>query len=101
MESFLVTLDDGTVEIISGADAYQAEGPLTTFFLTDGSNRSINSWSERLGSVRTAEIRSIRRIQAAGPEDSPEPDGRHPDPVRPAATCRQSNLDSGRRALAS
>ena len=61
MAMFVVTLTDQTTDLVEGADAYQQEGPLTTFFAF-GSNRAvIDSWSIRLASYRTSDIVAIRR----------------------------------------
>ena len=51
---------DGRAERIAGADTYEQEGPLTTFFATAG-REFVDSWSVRLASFRTADIASIRR----------------------------------------
>lgn len=64
MACFEVTLRDRTVESVGDADAYQQEGPMTTFFRTDGRS-TVDSWSTRVASVRTADVLLIRR--AAGP----------------------------------
>ena len=61
MATFEVMLKDGTVERIEGADTYNQEGPLTTFFRTDDDRRVIDCWSERLESIRTVDIVRIRR----------------------------------------
>jgi len=61
MALFAVTLVDQTVDIVDGADAYQQEGPLTTFFAFDGGRHVIDSWSVRLASYRTADVCAIRR----------------------------------------
>lgn len=60
MTGYQITLADRT-DRIDDADAYQQEGPLTTFFAT-GPRNVINSWSTRLASYRTADIVAIRRI---------------------------------------
>ncbi|HYI60998.1 MAG TPA: hypothetical protein VEW93_04250 [Acidimicrobiales bacterium] len=66
MARFEVTLRDRTVECVGHADAYQQEGPMTTFFRTDGRD-TVDSWSTRVASVRTAEVLLIRRAdEAAG-----------------------------------
>lgn len=62
MASFQVTLRDRTVESVEGADAYQQEGPMTTFFRTDGRG-TVDSWSTRVASVRTADVLLIRRAE--------------------------------------
>ena len=64
MAGYRVTITDGSIEEITGADTYLQEGPLTTFFRTDAGRRVIDSWSVRLASYRTAEITRIRRVDA-------------------------------------
>jgi len=59
--TFELTHVDGRAEAIDGADTYEQEGPLTTFFATCG-REFVDSWSVRLASFRTADIASIRRI---------------------------------------
>jgi hypothetical protein len=59
-----VTTADGTSELIAGADTYQQEGPLTTFFRTEPGRRVVDCWSVRLASFRTAEVVRIRRVEA-------------------------------------
>jgi hypothetical protein len=65
MALFAVTLTDQTTDFVEGADAYQQEGPLTTFFSMRNERHVIDSWSVRLASYRTADITAIRRRQAA------------------------------------
>ena len=60
-----VTSSDGTVELVTGADSYQQEGPLTTFFSVGAGRSVVDSWATRLASYRTADIRKVRRIEAA------------------------------------
>lgn len=60
---------NGSTERVDGADAYQQEGPLTTFFAVDGDRLVIDSWSTRLASFRTAEIVAIRRVEATADLD--------------------------------
>ena len=62
MASFEVTLRDRTVECVEDADAYQQEGPMTTFFRTEGRS-TVDSWSTRVASVRTADVLLIRRAE--------------------------------------
>ncbi len=57
---YVITLVDDTVELVSDADAYQQEGPLTTFFRTSPGRAVVDSWSTRLASFRTADVRKIR-----------------------------------------
>lgn len=61
MALFAVTLTDQTTDVVEGADAYQQEGPLTTFFAFTDDRHVIDSWSIRLASYRTADISAIRR----------------------------------------
>ncbi len=67
MAHFTVTLADQTTDLVQDADAYQQEGPLTTFFAFTGDRRVIDSWSMRLASYRTSDISAIRRTMAADP----------------------------------
>ena len=62
MARFLVTLTDEHTEEIDRADAYQQEGPLTTFFSLGPGRQVIDSWSTRLASFRTADICTVRRV---------------------------------------
>ncbi len=61
MALFAVTLTDQTTDVVEGADAYQQEGPMTTFFAFRDNRHVIDSWSIRLASYRTADIAAIRR----------------------------------------
>jgi hypothetical protein len=61
MASYEVLLKDGSVECIDGADTYEQEGPLTTFFELAPDRQVIDCWSVRLSSIRTSEIVRIRR----------------------------------------
>ncbi len=71
MARFTVTLSDSTTADIDGADAYQQEGPLTTFFQIGGQRQVIDSWSVRLASFRTNDIISVRRLAGKGAERAP------------------------------
>jgi hypothetical protein len=62
--TYEVTISDGTTDVVDQADAYQQEGPLTTFFCTEPGRPVVDSWSERVASYRTSEILRIRRIPA-------------------------------------
>ena len=64
MALFAVTLTDQTTDFVEGADAYQQEGPLTTFFSHRNERHVIDSWSVRLASYKTADISAIRRSSA-------------------------------------
>jgi hypothetical protein len=61
MATYEVLLKDGSVEHIDGADTYEQEGPLTTFFELAPDRQVIDCWSVRLSSIRTTEIVRIRR----------------------------------------
>lgn len=62
MARFTITLADDRTEIIDHADAYQQEGPLTTFFAFSAGREVIDSWSSRLASFRTADVMAVRRL---------------------------------------
>lgn len=62
--AFEVTLVDGTRERISGANAYQQEHSMTTFFQSSSDRQTFDCWSMRVASFRTDSILSIRRMQA-------------------------------------
>ena len=64
MATFTLMRRDGELEIVDGADTYEQEGPLTTFFQTADDRRVIDCWSVRLMSVRTADVLMIRREPA-------------------------------------
>jgi hypothetical protein len=64
MATYEVRLKDKTVEVIDGADAYQQEGQMTTFFSTRPDRHVVDCWSERVASFRTAEVMVIRRTTA-------------------------------------
>lgn len=57
-----VTIADGTTELVTGADNYQQEGPLTTFFRTEPGRTVVDCWSVRLASFRTTELVRIRLV---------------------------------------
>jgi hypothetical protein len=42
---YRVTISDGADVVVAGADTYQLEGPLTTFFSTDAGRRVVDCWS--------------------------------------------------------
>ena len=62
--SFDITLRDGATERVDGADAYQQEQSMTTFFRTDG-RPTVDCWAVRVASFRTDQILAVRRIEAA------------------------------------
>jgi hypothetical protein len=57
---FEIVTIDGTVERVDGADAYELEGPLTTFFTTNSNIHRLSSWSERVASYRTDRVLAVR-----------------------------------------
>ena len=61
MATFNVELTNERVELVDGVDAYQQEGPLTTFFAVESQRRVIDSWSTRIASFRTSDIVTVRR----------------------------------------
>ncbi|HVM02132.1 MAG TPA: hypothetical protein VM263_05615 [Acidimicrobiales bacterium] len=64
MADFEVKLNDGTTEVIEGADAYRPDGQLTSFFAFGDGRSTIDSWSVRVASIRTTEIVAVRRRTA-------------------------------------
>jgi hypothetical protein len=68
MPHFEVILLDRPVDVIEGADAYQQEGPMTTFFRCGDGRDAIDSWSVRIASLRTAHIVAIHRREPAAAE---------------------------------
>jgi hypothetical protein len=64
---FEVTLADESIEVIDGADSFQQEGPMTTFFDSDGRRRSLDCWSLKVASIRTDRIVKIRRRDGTSP----------------------------------
>lgn len=61
MPQFEVILHDNSTELVEDADAYQQEGPMTTFFRCGGGRDVIDSWATRIASFRTADLRMVRR----------------------------------------
>jgi hypothetical protein len=59
--------DEPLIESVDHADAYQQEGPLTTFFTTRDDGGVIDSWSRRQASFRTADIVAVRRVDELAP----------------------------------
>ncbi len=59
--TFEVVLSDDTVEEVEHADSFQQEGPMTTFFGTDGRRGTLDCWSVKVASFRTERIVKIRR----------------------------------------
>ena len=61
MAAFAIELANQRVEKVQGVDAYQQEGPLTTFFAVESQRLVIDSWSTRVASFRTSDIVTVRR----------------------------------------
>ena len=64
---FEVTLADETTEWVEGADSYQLEGPMTTFFGNEAHRTSLDCWSVKVASFRTERILKILRRPTGGP----------------------------------
>jgi hypothetical protein len=71
--SYQITLKDRSTERIDGADAYQQEGQMTTFFQTASGRTVVDTWSTRLASFRTSEVLAIRRLEDAMATSGPVP----------------------------
>lgn len=67
MAVYEVTRKDGTVERVDDADAYQQEGPMTTFFATRDGRPTVDCWAVRLASFRTADLAMVRRQPESAP----------------------------------
>ena len=65
MSSYRITLKDQSTELIDGADAYQQEGQMTTFFQNGSGRQVVDTWSTRVASFRTSEVMAIRRVEGA------------------------------------
>ena len=81
MPTFEVILRDRSVERVEGADAYQQEGPMTTFFRKGDGRDVIDSWSTRVASYRTADLLVVRRHEA-----DHDPAARRPEPIHALAS---------------
>ena len=87
MACYSLVRKDGEVELIEGADTYEQEGPLTTFFQVAPDRRVIDCWSVRLMSIRTTEIASIRRENNLAPIGR-EAGAASADGIESAQRCR-------------
>lgn len=65
MATYDVTLRDRTTETVE-ADAYQQEGPMTTFFRLGEGREVVDCWASRVASIRTADITVVRLAPASG-----------------------------------
>lgn len=59
-----VLLADGVIEI-DGANAYAPDGQMTTFYRCRDDRETIDAWSIRIASFRTADIRRIVRVETS------------------------------------
>ncbi len=71
MNVYEIILTDGAEPHLIHADAYQLEGPLTTFFACDRADGRLDSWATRLASFRAADIRVIRRLDSTAENGRP------------------------------
>ncbi len=62
MDTFEITLSHDDEPHLVHADAYELEGPMTTFFSSETSHRCLDSWAVRIASFRSADVRMIRRV---------------------------------------
>jgi hypothetical protein len=62
---FEVRFEDETTTQVLDADAYEQEGPLTTFFDRNGGGGLTSAFALRVASFRTSRIVEIRRVQFA------------------------------------
>ncbi|MDZ4826883.1 MAG: hypothetical protein SGJ13_10535 [Actinomycetota bacterium] len=61
---FVVHFDNDATTLVRGADAYEQEGPLTTFFdRAGGAGRLASAFAVRVASFRTSRIVEIRRVE--------------------------------------
>jgi len=58
---FIVRFDDDSTTVVHDADAYEQEGPLTTFFDRNGGGRLSSAFAVRVASFRTSRIVEVRR----------------------------------------
>jgi hypothetical protein len=63
--SYEVVLHDRQIERVEGADAFAHEGQMTSFFRLGPGRRTIDAWSTRVASVRTAAILLVRQAAEA------------------------------------
>lgn len=65
MATFEITMTDKSVQRVDAAEAYEQEGPMTTFFVSEGNRGRLDSWATRLASFRSADVFMIRRCDVA------------------------------------
>jgi hypothetical protein len=59
--TYKLTLADGRTIHIAGADTYEQEGPLLTFFDNAG-RQYVDTWSHRVASYRTADVSIVESL---------------------------------------
>jgi hypothetical protein len=59
---FDIHFEDETSTQVFAADAYEQEGPLTTFFERNGGGGLASAFALRVASFRTSRIVEIRRV---------------------------------------
>lgn len=59
--TYRLTLADGRTIHIAGADTYEQEGPLLTFFDNAG-RQYVDTWSHRVASYRTADVATVESL---------------------------------------
>jgi hypothetical protein len=64
---FEVHFEDDTTTQVLDADAYEQEGPLTTFFDRNGGGGLASAFALRVASFRTSRIVEIRRVAFGAP----------------------------------
>ncbi len=62
--SFVIRFDDDTTTVVDAADAYEQEGPLTTFFDRNGGGRLASAFTVRVASFRTSRILEVRASES-------------------------------------
>ena len=62
---FEIHFEDETTTQVLDADAYEQEGPLTTFFDRNGGGGLASAFALRVASFRTSRIVEIRRVSLA------------------------------------
>jgi hypothetical protein len=87
--AYTVTMKDRTTEHIADVDAYQQEGPMTTFFRLGSGRQTVDTWSTRVASIRTSEVVVIRRDEdlAAASAGAPGPADATVRALRPSQTA--------------
>ncbi len=75
--NFEITFDDGRRAVVEGADAYQPEGQLITFFATRSGRGEIDPWAKRMASYRASTVVAVERIVDHEAPQPGQPEQRH------------------------